>query len=181
MSTPTVFRTRNPQAVALALDYSAAVGEWKQRARALLEELGFPGRKPFVPGSMLHFRLAGIECAAGERPPRGWRVAESDDGHAFIPDRRTVAGRHAASKLTGAAPPRDPRLDLPGMPSRHWEGNHMLHPALQVLEGDTVLYVSWSEAPVSEIDLAIWEPVRLSEFYAAVEADDAAKEATDRA
>ncbi len=179
MTTPTVYRTRRPDVLAVALAYGEAYTAWRERVVALLAELGFPGRTPLILGGFLRYRLTGIECEPDEHPPPGWRVAETNGHWALVCDQRTKIGKAARAQLDAAEPPRDPRLDLPGMPAQHWIGHRILHPAMQVLEDDKALYITWREAPESGIDATIWERVPLSEFYAAVEAHDSAKEAAD--
>lgn len=191
-SIETVYRSSHPDVLAAPLAHSAAHDEWRKKTRALVDELGFPGHNPLIVGGFLQFRVTGIEYKADTKAPDGWRVTESAGHQVFAPDKRTKAGKQAAAALKTIDPPEDPRLNLPGMPASCWVGNRILNPGMALKNNDTVVYITWRctvpelgtaperTAKGDQVDLTIWERVKLSEYYAVLEAEEAAAALADQ-
>lgn len=109
--------------------------------------------------------------------PAGWRVVNRGLLH-IVPRLSTKAGKAAAERLSRLQP-QDPRHVLSvkhGIPSAFFGGSgdsmpgiRFYSPGVQQL-GDA-LYVTWARQPEEPHDPAKWEPVKLSEYYAAIEAE----------
>ncbi|MEU4576166.1 hypothetical protein [Nonomuraea sp. NPDC023979] len=97
--------------------------------------------------------------------PEGWRIR---GGH-LVPHRGTRKGKQIAERLNAIVYP-DPRV-LPGMPkfARRAGGGPKLLVGVERI-GDAV-YARWAR-PIEEdrIDKALWQRIKLSEYYCAVEA-----------
>lgn len=179
MADLTVYRSTHPDVVAawrkLQTD-ATAIG--KARA-AYLDELGFPGRQALVLGQM----MLGVAHSIDDGPlPAGWRWDAKTRG-AIVPDRRTVKGKQIDKRLAELTVPGREVVLLGGMPDTVWalEAGHTYDPGVRLL-GDAV-YVTWSCTSaqvmrrVRDFDSGMWQQIKLSEYYAAVEAHEAAKAA----
>ncbi|MEV0831487.1 MULTISPECIES: hypothetical protein [Streptosporangiaceae] len=177
MADLTVYRTRQPETVALAASYTEAYKAWQARVAETLTDLGFPEREPVVAGALLRYGVAGIKHQDGEMIPPGWRVTWMYDQDLLVPDRRTKAGKAAGARLEQLEMPTDPRRLLPGMPAEVRIDGHRYNPGMACRENDSALYVTWKHAPPADwVDTVIWDRVPLSEYYAVVEAEDAAQD-----
>lgn len=177
MTTRTAYRSTHPTVLAAWRATQEQADEIVRQRKALLDELGFTGRPVLVHGQ----RIIGVGHLDEHGPvPDGWR-RDRDTADVIVPDRRRAAGKALAARLDALTMP-DPRRDLPscGMPEAASSAprGRMYWPGMQLL-GDAV-YVTWGCDPErveenGQVDPAVWERVRLSEYYAAVEATEAAE------
>lgn len=106
---------------------------------------------------------------SGDVVPQGWR--RNGNGN-IVPNKRLKAGKAAQAQLDelNRQAPRDLSARLKGMPDRAFAGNHLYEPGAFKHEG--AIYVYWGGAP-EDVDLEVWDELKLSELYAAKEAHDA--------
>lgn len=163
------YRSRDPRALALWETYQKQRDAFTEQLHATLADLGVAGRNPLK----REHRIVGVRHEPGDTVPDGWRVP-ANERHMITPDRRTSSGKAVAKKL-GALHVPDPRDELPGgMPGEvmDWEQSRFLVAGVTFADG--ALYVTY-QAPrmpaeyAEHIDAAVWEPVPLSVYYAAIE------------
>jgi hypothetical protein len=170
--TEAVWRTTNPDVVGLIVAWTGADRAFRDKVLGLLAELGLSDRQPYVRtwgawGG--DDQLIGI-MARGDLPSADWRR----DGDAFVPRRGSKAQKALSDRFNEIKRP-DFRKDIPGMPSNHFSGCGVVAPGAE-RHGDA-LYVLWSTDQVEpKVDTTIWERIKLSEFYAVRELEDAEAE-----
>lgn len=109
-----------------------------------------------------------------KHPPEGWRVVSRGD--VLMPKRTTAAGKELYKRIEdmGKQTPPDPRSLFDGMPREFHRmdghGYNVHEPGLEVLGGK--VYVVWSIEP-DGVDPKLWERVKLSTYYLAVEREEA--------
>jgi hypothetical protein len=159
----TVYRTTKPEMVTLWDKWEEAQREWNLKVDGFMKEFAPKDCAPMVTNSF-GTRVAGITVEGyGSNLPDGWRL---DRKHwTLVPFRKTPRGKQIAKAMDGLVLD-DPRGDLKGMPSWALIGLSICHPGMQLHNG--ALYAIWSGAgPDTEgVDPSIWEPVKLSEWYA---------------
>jgi hypothetical protein len=181
VSDKTVFRSTHPDTLAAWDDVHKRAEEVDRARRTLLDELGFEGR----PGFIGDIGIYGVQHLDEHGPvPDGWR-RDANTYEAIVPDRRRKIGKEVGEKFEALNMP-DLRKALPGrMPvtvlnleisKRHW-------PAIKRF--DDAVYVVWGCDPEKlergdRIDSKVWERIKLSEYYAVVEAAEAAQAETER-
>ena len=126
-------------------------------------------------------RFLGLPWDNGKDVPVGWKVSKD---HHLVPDRRVKAGKEWAKRVQ-ALPPMKSRAACDGHPGNMFHvaptGGFYLHePQFHRFVDDGPIYMIWNcacdESKMSEdsitegVDATIWQPVKLSEFYAEVEA-----------
>ena len=174
MNDPIVYRSTHPDVLAHWEKTGSVEAQkaWRERVNEALAELGFPGRKFATTSGFKDTEVTGVEHPEGEDAPVGWK-RNKDLPSAIVPDKRRAAGKRAAARLAEVTMP-NPRSRMPGeMPGACFAGTGMalMRPGI-ARHGDAV-YVTWSrelEEPTADnIDTAVWERVKLSEYYAAKE------------
>ncbi|GAA3958327.1 hypothetical protein GCM10023085_45950 [Actinomadura viridis] len=150
---------------------TSAQRQWRETVEETIADLGFLGRRFATQGST---RVIGVEHPQDEDIPEGWRRDRSLP-EAIVPALRTSAGRKIDARLATLTRP-DPRKDLPGgMPEVGFDMRRFAYPGV-AKHGDAV-YVTWSIDPAvsdaDKIDPAVWQRIKLSEYYAALEAEEA--------
>lgn len=170
MTVAAAFKTRQP---ALIANYLAArevdVTEFNAKVDAFKATIG--GREVFgirfFDGG---FSISGYRAVKyGEDLPPGWRFdgAKKD----VVPAKRTPEGKEIAKTLAGL---RLKGNSYPGAPDIMFADGFSLFPHVEKIGDD--FYLTVSRAPLSErgnnLDPEIWEPVKLSEYHAALEATD---------
>ncbi|MEU8040924.1 hypothetical protein [Streptosporangium sp. NPDC049078] len=170
----TVYRTTNPDILATLHTTLAAIEEWQPKVEALMETLGVGGRKIWydaVTGQVLGVSRDGDI-------PEHWRY-DQRTGY-LMPRRSTKQGKAIGARLDAMRRP-DPRA-LKGMPSQTFAAAEPALLTCRVDEMGGALYVTWS-APIHEreVDLSLWQRVKLSEYYAVLEAQEAAQAAQESA
>lgn len=161
----TVYRTTNPDALAAWHSGADARDAWADQMEAFLDEHGFGKRRVYIGHSG---RVFGIESVDGEDLPDGWRI-DSRTGY-LMPRLAKKAGKQIDGRLAELIQP-DPRNQMPGMPKHSFVSLAMLTCGLELIDG--ALNATWSRPiPDSVVDLAVWEQVKLSDYYRAVEERD---------
>jgi hypothetical protein len=170
-----VYRSTHPDVLAHWEKTGSAEAQnaWRDRVNQALAELGFPGRRFATTNGFEDIEVTGVEHPDGEDIPVGWKRTKKLAG-AIVPDKRRAAGKRAAERLAALTAP-NPRSKMPGgMPRACFAGTGMALMRPGVARHGEAVYVIWSaeleEPTATQIDTAIWERVKLSEYYAAVEA-----------
>jgi hypothetical protein len=180
VSDKTVYRSTHPDVLKVWDDAHKRAEEIDKARRALLDELGFEGR----PGLIDDVGIYGVQHLDEHGPvPDGWLRDRRTEG-AIVPDRRRKLGREVAGKFKGLTMPDLRRLLPGGMPSTvlHLEISKRFWPAIKRF--DDAVYVVWGCDPeqlerADRINSEVWERVKLSEYYAAVEVHEAAQAEQD--
>jgi hypothetical protein len=181
--TPTaVYKSRAPH---LIDEYDAATTErfeeYKAKAVAFKNELGV--EQLSVNSGWDDIRVTGyIDPDRHADPKPGYR---RDSKTGFMkPALRTAEGKAIAERLKGI---RYVPGKKPGLPGVIMGVGYMGPFSLQKLDGEwyAVLTVPLEDDPeqrartLREVDVQLWEPAKLSEYFLAVEAAEAQKEKTD--
>jgi len=170
----TVYRTEDPAVIAAYDAAQDAIAAYKQEIGETLERLGVGHLAPLGTTGHRPGRFAGL--GADGACPDGWRY--NTRCSCLTPDLRKAAGKAAAKALDAVRYPGDPRDALAGMPSELLVPGRWLTCGVESMGG--ALYVTWAAdagALGSAVDLALWQHVRLSEYYAAVERAEEAEAA----
>lgn len=163
-----VYRTTSPDALAAWHSAVAARETWCEQMKTFLAEHNLGERTVYVSHTG---RVLGVERFDDEDAPEGWRI-DSRTGY-LMPRLATRTGKQVDARLTALIQP-DPRDAVPGMPKTLFVSLAMLTCGLALMDG--TLYATWSRPiPDEQVDLTAWERVKLSEYYAVVEAFDAAQ------
>jgi hypothetical protein len=172
MGEPTVYRSTHDAALAAWDAAHARAEEIGKARRALLDELGFAGR----PALIDERDIIGVQHLPEHGPiPSGWRH-DRDTSNAIVPDKRNREGKTVAEKLGKLRMPGRGALLVGGLPEMaldldtsraHW-------PSIARMDG--AIYVRYGCDPEKKergnrIDFQIWERIKLSEYYLAVEAE----------
>lgn len=171
----TVYRTTNPSILARLRATLAAIDEWPPKVEALMEDLGVGGRKIWY--DAVTGEVFGVS-RDGDEIPEHWRYDQRKN--CLVPRRSTKPGRAIAARLGSLRRP-DPRA-LKGMPNRTFaaDGSSLLTSGVDEIDG--AVYVTWGAAiREREVDLNLWEPVKLSEYYTVLEAQEAAQAEPEQA
>lgn len=165
-----VYRSTHQDVLAIWHSAHEQAKDIGRKRRALLDELGFEGRQALI----AEHNIIGVEHRQEDGPiPEGWR-RDSRTAGAIVPDRRRAVGKKLGKRLDGLTMP-DLRKIMPGgMPHMVWNlaVNKLHWPGFEFMGG--ALYVKWGCDPAQveraeTLDLEVWERVKLSEYYAAVE------------
>lgn len=168
-----------------------AVGEWRKARQAFSDDLHAfvtrhigEGRSGLVVNGVKEIRFVGVERLRGEKEPPSelWRA---DDRNGWVPRRTTKAGKQLAAEMAAITAP-DLFGTLPGMPREYWDvlqpdcSHKVFTPGFRVSDAE-VVWVTWGTArmlddPKWNVDDQLWERAKLSEYYAAIEADDESAE-----
>ncbi|HEX9355648.1 MAG TPA: hypothetical protein VF933_17750 [Streptosporangiaceae bacterium] len=182
----TVYRTRDAATVAALKGYNADWNTYRAAITDALKEAGAGGYNVVAGQSGLQpGRFFGIHVPRAAEPPKGWRHSHTAD--CAVPGKRTTIGRALAARLDEIQHPGDPMRHLPGMPSAMLHAGRLVTPGIRLLEDGQAIYVTWTAEPDGargigsaeplRVDHRLWQRVRLSEHYAAVERADAANPA----
>lgn len=181
-----VYRCIDPGVAASVNAYPWDRAEHFRQYEALSAEF-FPGqdRKVYVTsGGIGGERFAGFQSLAipptydrhkrewvegtGDDLPKGWRT---DKHGAVVPHKGTREGKAYAARLAAIPPLDDVVLRLVGMPNWSMGGGRMWSPGIRFADGE--MFVTWGSEP-DGVDPEKWERVKLSVYYAAIEAEEAA-------
>lgn len=182
-----VFITTDPEIVDLHRQWTDAYKAFGTQIRELSETL-LPGqeRSPIIRNGFGDTHLCGFSAEGGV--PDGWRSIDTGRGPGFIyPNKRSKVGKQMAQRID-ALVYKDPRRQLPGMPSEKWVPNErgdgsfrVISPSIRVIDG--TMFVVWRADPRKDdamgnpnVDTSIWEPCLLSKYYTATEAADDVQE-----
>ncbi len=174
------YKSTDPEVLASVVAAQDKVRDYARQVRAVLDGLGLARYQMWVSQNGWHpGQFVGIEIPQGEFSPEGWRT---DREGRTVPDRRTAAGRRAWKALEAVRHPGDPRRALIGMPHDLLTPGGYQTPGLRVIAG--AVYVHWRNCDpaggvrsfsgqASEVDESRWQRFPASEYYAAIEADEA--------
>lgn len=161
----TVYRTYRPELIKHWYDGQANLKAWSQRMDAFLDEQGLGNGTVWTYNITGHF--GGVDHDGAE-VPNGWRV-DRRTGR-LMPRLSTREGKAIGAKLDELRKP-DPRADLPGMPGDCFVSLALLTCGLHLMRG--ALYATWGlPIPEAQVDLTVWQPVKLSEYYAVLELEE---------
>lgn len=179
---PIVYRSTDPAVLAAVEAAWQAIGDYAKQIRATLDGLGLGEYKHWSADGGWHpGEFRGIDIPQDQFPPDGWRMK----GDFAVPDKRKAAGKRAWKALSEVRHPGDPRRALIGMPPDLLTPGGYQSCGLRRI--NSAIYATWRNcdpagavgsfsAASSEIDASLWERIPLSEYYAAVEADEAAED-----
>lgn len=168
MTSPAVaFKAKQP---ALIADYLAAreiaVAEFNAKVEAYKATIG--GRElsgiRFFDGG---FSVTGFQTKNSfEELPAGWRRKGKFEA---VPAKRTEEGKEHAKALVAL---RLAGNTYPGCPNTLYAEGFAVFPRVEQVGADYFLTLSMvpRDEPNNSLDLEVWEPVRLSEYHAALEA-----------
>lgn len=172
-----VFRTSRTDLIALHTQWVDEQKSWNAKLHAFKKKHR-PSKKHtdlYTIDSFSGRHIAGFGAQPEDyrEPPEGWKVDRKRG--LLTPLKKTAKGKAIAAAME-AVVLRDFRRDLEGLPNgpvmRATDaGMALLHPGIE-LHGETI-YCVWGTNEPPEMDADIWESVKLSEYYAAVEADEA--------
>lgn len=164
----TVYRASTPAALAAWHATADAREKWANQMTAFLAEHGFGERSVYVAHTG---RVLGVQHIDGEEIPDAWRL-DARTGY-LMPRLTKRAGRLIDARLNELIQP-DPRDAMPGMPKTCSVSLALLTCGLELIHG--ALYATWSlPIPDDQVDLAVWERLKLSEYYAVLEREDERK------
>jgi hypothetical protein len=178
-----VYRSRAPEVLEAHKAAREATRTYAKQTQAVLDAAGVGGYKVWLStGHWDYGAFRGIDIPEGQEVPRGWRKAKDF----AVPDKRTKAGRETGAALRAVKHPGDPMAQVPGMPLDILTPGGFQSPGVRVLEDGAALYVTWRRDPneaqgsfsgkYEPVDTTLWGRVKLSEYYAAVEAAEAQRE-----
>lgn len=151
--------------------------EWRRSTKAHNDALAriapevapWEGAKPAVTGAFGLYQFTGFDID-GHTVPTDWRVIGR--GRWIVPKKSTNEGKRLAARMKEVPDWHDPRYKpgIPGVKLDLLAGA----PAFGIYGG--VAWMHWGDNwdHLDIVDLTIWSIRRLSEFYAASEADEAA-------
>ena len=175
--TITAYKSSDPSIVAAWEEWLAARTAIPAQWQAFVDEVA-PGYSflAYSRGGMV-----GLKPADDGKVPEHWRVEHWRTTDVLLPDRRSKVGKALAKRLDEM--PQIPSCALPGMPTEVWEhdgtSGGMRIRGFGAFAYDGAVYVSWEcvveDNPKAEIlgdklDRSKWQPLKLSEYYAAQEA-----------
>lgn len=118
--------------------------------------------------------VTGYDEREGKDPLPNWRK-DASSGY-MMPDRRTSTGKKIAERLDRISYKPGP---IPGLPELVWGEGYMGPFAVAEFDGDFYAWLGFdireegSHNPLDDVDPKIWERIKLSEFHAAKEAQEA--------
>jgi hypothetical protein len=158
VSATVAYRSDHPDVLAAWAAYGAEHKRFGAEVDALTADL-FPGDN--APGAMVQH---GWAWRYGQPVPDGWKY-EGKSG-VLSPKVSTKIGKAIRKRF----PKPVPACSLPGMPTT--DMSHLPHIyAPGVEQHDGALYATWAVEPNEPVDPAIWTRIKMSEYYAAREAD----------
>jgi hypothetical protein len=167
MNVAVAFKSRPAQHVAAYLaDHETAVAEFNTKVEAFKATIG--GRELF--GTRFFdggFSIAGfLTSNSYEELPAGWR---RERGGKAVPAKKTPEGKEHAKALAGL---RLKGNTYPGCPNMLFAEGFSLYPRVAKVGEDYFLTLSMvlRDEPNNSLDPEFWEPVKLSEYHAALEA-----------
>jgi len=161
-----VFKSTHPEVIAV-------VEEWKQAAYAFRKNLSRwldqHNAEPvwFKANGTRPARMVGLTPIGEAEPPLGWR--ENKNGY-WVPDKRRIPGKEAQKQMDSTTCISQLKILSPFIPVQAMAPGHWY--AAGVNEIDGVVYITHTNAFTFEGN-EYFEPIKLSEYYAAIEVDEA--------
>lgn len=180
MSVTTVFKSQHPSVFEAIDRCKVAVAKFSEAVGDFHQELF--GSRAFTIATQ-GGRIIGF-VGVKKTLPDGWHLHPKDKSIAY-PRKSSSAGKKSAKRFEAIGKEPTIRDFLPGMPhiylaSGAVRGFNLFEPGF--LWTPEVAWVWWGcELPDSEVDLSIWTRAKLSEFYAAKESLEAAKQRKETA
>lgn len=152
--------SKHPDILSWWTDIEITDLDWQARCDSLIDEIRpFPDAKGMT---LTGFGTVFGGFAYGSSSPEiplGWRL---DRKHSMlVPLRSTAKGKAIAAKIKALGRLDDARMHVPGIPTDLFNGS-----GLVMVDGE--VWVQFRH-PRSDIDLDLWTPAKLSEWYAASE------------
>lgn len=153
-------------------DRTAAHDAWWARVRAFGERIGHAQLS--IRNGMFGAHVLGYQPDEGAKPDSGWRMHK--DYGICVPNKRSKLGKDLEAELEGLSWRPPATLGVNGYLHASAGGNgfstYMLSPSIdQGVSGDW--FLSFSKTPfedeLGKVDPAVWQPARLSEYYAQTE------------
>lgn len=174
-----VFKTEQAKQIASFESWTLERKAWSDALYAIAEEV--VGEHSFM--SWRAGSFAGLPWSKKDVPPTGWKLARGKPY--LVPDKRLKAGKDWAKRIDGL-PKVSEAARCDGQPGCVFHaapnaGAYMHSPQYHRFTDDGPLFMIWScdcgkegekeYSIAAHVDSAIWESVKLSEFYAEVEAE----------
>ena len=167
MNVAVAFKSKQPDVIAAYLAaHEKAVAEFNAKVEAFKATVG--GRELF--GTRFFdggFAVAGFNTNNSfEEIPAGWR---REGSHKAVPAKKTPEGKEHAKTLAGI---RLKGNTYPGCPNMLFAEGFSLYPRVAKVGEDYFLTLSMAlrDEPNNAPDPESWEPMKLSEYHAALEA-----------
>ena len=173
------FRTSSDEQLQKFIAWQGEREAWSDAAHALTKEA--TGDDRFL--SYGAGRFAAFTWESDDEPPAGLKRVKAHDG--IVPDKRIKAGKEWAKRIA-ALPKLTKTCRCDGEPkgmvmhARRGQDGLLVHDAqYHRFQQTGPLYMIWNcecddeqrESIVNQVDASIWEFVKLSDFYAEVEAE----------
>jgi hypothetical protein len=168
MSIECVYRSSHPKVLTVWDEFHEQFQAYGKALNETLEAI-----RPYegAVAAVRHYRgipsFSAFRLGDRDQAPEGWRIDREGD---LVPDKRTKHGKAVAEDLRRHDQARPKPIELPGLLG-DWGGDivrdgRWYSCGITRIEG--AIWVSWS-VPLrdGEIDLTMWEPAKLSVFYAA--------------
>lgn len=182
----TAFRTTNKQVLEAHEAYLTFHADLGEKRVAFAHRFGEPAVMTKRSGMGHGTHVVGLPGDPNSDVyPDGWRWSPSVEH--LIPNLRKKLGKDIAVEMGKDLT--DPGPDLPGMPPFHMQGFGIHSPAYFLWDG--ALYVGWGcplegfhsidDRHGDKVDLTLWDSIKISTYYVAVEQYRESKEREQRA
>lgn len=188
-TTACAYRSTHPDVIAWWTELNAARDAFNDRCRTIQES--FPGFKLILSESHRGGSLLGIQGFEGEGihktmlppPSDAWRLVDRRGTRLYVPYKNHRKDPQLIEMFTGATW-KFPSPWPGNMPTDVWTGGHVYSPGFQ--EADGAVWATWGVvreyvdpaddfrstlmmgASRDPVDHDVWEPVKLSAYYAAI-------------
>lgn len=172
MPSDLIYRSADPEVLAAWDQAAQTYRDYCDRRKEQLAAWGLPGHPVYVSRSVFGNVMRGIDKQGLSVAPPGWRT-ERNKGY-LVPSRTTKAGKKIAVEFDALVRLPDVRAALEpfGMPAHQWEGNRIT--AYAARRDQDEIWIRWEDVRADELDEKVdhsrWMQVKLSEYYAMVEA-----------
>lgn len=168
-----VYRTAAADVIAEREAFNNEYIEWSASIKSLVASW-YPDTdaRPAVYDQFGHLEFRGVDGLPWKHPlPEGFR--RDPKLGIVVPFKSRKAGKEIVKQMAALSAPVHLRRRLRGMPAYVLGGHHGLMCQPGIERHGAHVYVVWSTLldPETEYDPTVWEAVRLSEYYAAREAE----------
>jgi hypothetical protein len=169
-----VYKSTHPDVLAHHIRHTERSTAWHHQLKTAIADLGFEGANVWMADNT----VAGIVRPRGAEVPHGWRWDRTAAEPVIVPARKTAEGKRLGRLLEGLTRP-DVRTQMPGgMPRHSTAAREIAFLSCGFVQVGGAVFVTWSteirSSDADRIDPAVWERIKLSEFYAAIEAQSEA-------
>ncbi len=171
MSDKKVFVSDHPDVLAALEEWHAAWKEFHDALPAIKQRFGGRDLHGWSGDGIFTGRTCGISALPGDetKAPTGWRYDKRRE--MLVPNERTKTGKGLALELSAIVQPDPFKFLKPFTPTSCFAGGMPMTPG--VIEMDGKIYMTWNAKATFEGN-EYFKPCKLSEFYAAKEAKEAA-------